>query len=305
MGFHAGQEYFSLPTPDHTWILNNVLPVGGMLNIYGKPKTGKSMIGLQLASAIASGKSEWLSFGISVHGPVAYLQVDTPRSLWVERALHLERFGLDFSNVLFADREDPDFPYPFDIMGEGYRWLEKNISLLSPRPITLIIDTLREIHAGSEDESGHMKNVISQTQAAVPGLSIVFISHSRKGNPQQFGFQPDIMDENRGSSYVPGRMDCVMALSGRSLTAKGRALPDTEVGVEMHPESFEVLLADPFLKEAVELVGKGRKMGVDEKGMVEILHNRFPKKSIEVCRSVVHRLIPATVGRRLPLSSAV
>jgi RecA-family ATPase len=263
------------------------------LNIYGKPKTGKSMIGLQLASAISSGKADWLSFGIVSHGPVAYLQIDTPRSLWMERVKHLQSHGLDFSNVYFADSQE--CPYPFNILGDGKKWLQDNIALMDTPPLVLFIDTLREIHSGSEDESAQMKNVLAELESAVPGMAIVLISHSRKGNPQNFGMAADLMDENRGSGYIAGRMDCVMWLREKALTAKGRSLPETEVQVDMHPESYEIILTDQFVQDALNIVQTGSKVGIDVPAMIEALHSRYPKKSIDACRGTIRRISPATV----------
>lgn len=293
MGFHSGPEYFSLPVSDKTWIVQNVLPVGGKLNIYGKPKTGKSMIGLQLAAAISSGKNDWLSFGITTHGPVAYLQIDTPRSLWMERVKHLQNYGVDFSNVFFADSQD--CPYPFNILGEGKRWLQENLALMPERPLVLFVDTLREIHGGSEDESAQMKNVIAELEAGTEGMALVLISHSRKGNPQNFGMAADLMDENRGSGYVAGRMDCVIWLRDKALTAKGRALAETEIQIEMHPEAYTLELSDKFILEALQIAQSGKTLGIGVKEMSLALHDRYPKKSLDACRDTIRRISPATV----------
>lgn len=295
MGFHAGANYCALPVSDKTWIVQNVLPVGGLVNIYGKPKTGKSMIGLQLASAISSGKLEWLSFGIATHGRVAYFQVDTPRSLWLERVKHFRDHGLDISGIYFADREDEDCPYPFDILGEGYHWLKKQIELMEEKPIVLVIDTTREIHSGSEDESAQMKNVIAHVQTAAPGMAVIFISHARKGNPQNFGMQPDMMDENRGSGYVAGRMDCVVWLREKALSAKGRALAETEIAVEMDPNSYLINVSDLFVKDAIQLTRDGMAAGAPPAEIIKALHDRWPKKSFDQCRGIIRRICPATV----------
>ena len=293
MGFHSGADYFVLPVADQPWIVKNVLPLGGKLNIYGKPKTGKSMIGLQLASAISSGARSWMSFGIMTHGPVAYLQVDTPRSLWMERVKHLQAHGFDFRNVHFADAED--CPYPFDIMGEGYPWLKDNIARMEQKPPVLIIDTTREIHSGSEDDSAQMKNVIALLESAVPGTALVFVSHSRKGNPQNFGQTPDLMDENRGSGYVAGRMDCVIWLRDRALSAKGRSLAETEIAIRMNPDSYALELDDKFIMDGIRIATLGTPQGISEAAMIQELHDLHGKKSIDACRAVIRRICPATV----------
>lgn len=289
MPFRRGPDYLALPRPEQTWILKSIIPSGGFANIFGKPKTGKSMAALQLASAVSDPRhAHFLSFPILLHGPVAYLQIDTPRSLWMERLEMVTAAGYDFSNVFFAD--DQDVPYPFNILGEGYDWIRRELAAMPELPVLVVIDTLREIHAVSEDDSTAMKNVVSQVRAAIPSSAVLLVSHSRKGNSAAYGVPTDIMDENRGSGAVAGRMDTVLWLQERTLSAKGRALPLTEIAVDQDPEHHTIRLADPFLQSALEII-RLAPPGTPSREIARQLSTRFPKKSFEACRSLVRRLM--------------
>lgn len=298
MGLHTGPEYLKLPVEPQPWIVKGVLPVGGKLNIFGKPKLGKSMLGLQLAAAIASGDADWMSFPILTRGHVAYIQIDTPRALWHDRVTYAAQCGLNFDHVYFADDQDVQ-PYPFNVLdeihpnkiGEGYYWLKREIGDLNPKPKVVIIDTLREVHAGKEDDSGHMRNVINVLQSAMPGIAMVLISHARKGGSfiHQGGGQPDLMDENRGSGYVAGRMDCVVWLKEKELVAKGRALAETYLSIKQNDETYLFELADPFIQHGLMLL-RTAPPSASLREIARHLQNAFPKKSVEACRSLLRRI---------------
>src|SRR5574341_1381405 len=110
--FAPGDEYVTLPRDPETWLIKPLWPVGGWLNIYGQPKKArKSYLALGMAHAISAGLDSWLSFPVHKHGPVLFLQVDTPRSLWAPRLEDLASAGWDLSNVFVADTKMSPFPF--------------------------------------------------------------------------------------------------------------------------------------------------------------------------------------------------
>ena len=68
--FHSMGKYIDLPSAAAPWVVDPILPSGGLLNLYGAPKTGKSFGVIQLAHAISSGEKEWMGYPIRQHGPV-------------------------------------------------------------------------------------------------------------------------------------------------------------------------------------------------------------------------------------------
>lgn len=235
------EEYLSLPREAEQFLIRPLLPRSGSLLLYGDPKVGKSYAAIQLASALSTGGA-WLGFDVPPPsgGPVVYIQLDTPRSLWADRVGQLTRSGLDLSKVYLADRETLD-TFPFDILDVSHsstlrgalsslESLDKSTGELQtlPFPSVVIIDTIRESHSADENDSTAMRNVIAALTAAVQPAALIVVSHSRKPGEQG----RDLINDNRGSSYVVGRMDAIVSFRPKSIVYQGRAIEEGSVLTE-------------------------------------------------------------------------
>jgi RecA-family ATPase len=280
-----GPDYLALPTPTTPWLIPQVLPVGGTVNLYGKPKTKKSFIALQLAAAIADETTtHCLGFPIVGHGPTLYVQLDTPRVAWSERMAKMRVGGIGFSNVYIADRELESTPYPFDILADGYEWLKAAVRAF--KPVLTVIDTLREAHQGDENVSDQMQQVVSHLVKASHPSALLLVSHARKEIPDRLA---DLMNDGRGSSYVAGRMDCVMAVGPESLTFAGRSCEETRVGLDFDEDRHCVVLKDRVVQEAWRVLAGGTNLS--DRQLAEQLAGRLGgDKSREACRSLIRRL---------------
>lgn len=256
--FVRGSNYLALPRSPQPWLIDKVIPAGGLANVFGQPKLGKSFAALAIAEAIADPAiEEWMGFPVKQHGPVAYLQVDTPRSEWAERVEKLRATGHNIDNIHFTDALLT--PYPVELTADAQREALK-LAIAAIRPVLLVVDTLREIHGGDENDSGAMRAVISAVVDACrhTDTAILFVSHSRKeaaaggggkwGKPKSPGGddddeqvdENDLMEGGRGSSYVSGRMDVVIRMTKRHLTMKGRAIDTTRVAYDKLPSGMIV-----------------------------------------------------------------
>ena len=301
MGFRRGPEYLALPTEENPWLVKGVVPRGGSVNLFGKPKLGKSFAALQLASLLSNPEStDWLGFPILEHGPVAYLQVDTPRGLWKARVEELQLLGFSFKEVYFADGMDA--PYPFNIMADGFPWMQDALEHMGNEagehvtPLLVVVDTLRDVHAGAEDDSAHVKNVVTQIRAAVGWASaILIVSHARKGGTAGGfpGYQPDIRDENRGSGALAGTVDTIVWQQEKQIQVIGRGIEHAVIGVKQDPDTKLIELADPFLQDGLRLLALHP--GLPERELARRLQGLHTKKSLEACRSAIRRM--AASGR--------
>lgn len=229
--FYDWAEYMALPRDQTPWLIEDLIPVGGLVNLYGQPKAGKSFAALGMAYAIADPSQEyWLdpAFAVRRHAKVMYLQVDTPRPAWHARLdliVSKHKWNPPPGTLRFADACCT--PYPFNITDlRNARWLQDMIS--ADPPDVIFVDTLREIHGSDEDSSTAMRNVISALVGVCKPAAIVLLSHSRKGSRGKDGQEhaDDIMDAARGSSYVAGRMDMIVRLTRAHLYTKGRSSLD-------------------------------------------------------------------------------
>jgi RecA-family ATPase len=255
------------------------------LNIFGAPKAGKSYLSLQLADAIGNPRcSDFLGFPINVHGEVLYMQIDTPRNLWIDRVQALRAKGLLFDNVYFADRQDcPEVT--FDVNHPGhYEWFQRECS---GRPyLAIIVDTLRETFDGDENDSNQMKRVVARLVKATAPAALILVSHSRKlGKDTPSG----ITQNQRGSSYVAGRMDALMEVETGKLTAKSRTLGETLISVTQAPDSGLFLLEEPHMLVAKQVVDDNPALSGREQA--KLLQERLGgAKGIEACRSLLRRI---------------
>ena len=218
-------------------MVERLIPVGGLVNVFGKPKTGTSFFALGLAQAIINGDTDWQGYPIQQHGPVAYLQIDTPREEWHSRLSHLNFQPQGHRTLWMADMwQVPEFP--FNILNPQrteVRWLKESLEQI--KPVLTIIDTLREVHGGDENDSTTMRNVLAELVGACRPSAILLLSHARKDSILTTSGEEDLMDQGRGSSYVAGRMDVVIKLTPKRMVFKGRATGQTVETIMQDPNT--------------------------------------------------------------------
>ena len=206
------------------WIIPELLAPSGKLNLMGEPKVGKSFLALQLAEALSYADSpSWLTLPISAKGYVYYVQADTSGFVWRERLRGLTR-QLDLSYFGWSDKDD--LPCPFDITKPSHkRALTVALNNQQEWPIAVVIDVIRSIHQGSEDDSGNMQQVIDQCQDAVLPAALILLSHTRKPSTdrRQREDSDSSMHENRGSSVLNGSVDTMMKLTPTHLYVSPRS----------------------------------------------------------------------------------
>ena len=249
-GFLPYHEYQAMPRPDIVWLMQFVIPYGGWFNIYGQPKKArKSYLALGMSWAIASGQPSYLGFPIKHHGPVLYLQVDTPDTTWAQRTKDIHTGGYDLSNVWFASTRS--IPYPFDIDRNG-EWIADCVARV-PDAVLVIFDTCRKMHMEDENSSQGMSLVMNaMDEVAGRDRAKGLVSHENKGQASSAApvsaestdtADSNLMKGNRGSSAVAGAMDVVikmtpkgiMQFEGRQVPEQHKRLKFTHVHGEEHP----------------------------------------------------------------------
>ena len=261
--------------------------------LFGDPKVGKSYAALQLAACLTSGV-DWLGFACPQPVPVVYVQLDTPRSLWAARVQTLAESGHPVEALHYADRETLD-THPFDILNpEHFALLATALRTITERaddgtpcvvhPGAIIIDTLREAHSGDENDSTEMQDVIAHLDAAVKPASLILISHARKSNPEH---GHDLMNDNRGSNYIVGRMDSIVRFSKSSMRCTSRTLEEQTVKLERQDDGTWNLAEDPFPGIAESVCQMNPAASTRE--LARLIHERFPAKSEAAARAWLRR----------------
>jgi hypothetical protein len=244
--FASGPDYLKLPRAETKWIVEGLLPVSGLLNWYGHPKTGKSFGVMGMAMAITNGHPTWLGMPVRLHGPVAYVQVDTPREEWADRLQKLQGAGYCIDQLHIADMQM--VPYPYNVLDQGHLdSLRRQLEVL--RPLVVVIDTLRESFAGDENDSSTMRQVVNNIVSACRPSAVILLSHQRKDGASAMSGGEDLMNDNRGSGYVAGRMDVVVKQTKKSLIWEGRAVKHTRLAIERDEIGLVILASNEEMEQ--------------------------------------------------------
>lgn len=232
------EDYVVLDEPEPPWLVESVIPSGGVVNLLGKPKKSrKSSAAISLCLALAGWTehtpTEWLGFPVKRAAKSLYLQLDMARSGFRRRCMRLYEHGIEFPQGMCVVADRKSVPYPFNIMEAKHSgWLKRVVD--DVRPGLVVVDTLRECYRGKENDNDFQQEVVATLRAACGDAAVFLISHAKKNTQDALGHDLDVMDAGRGGSYISGAMDTVMWIKGRAdrtgtMILQGRDLDHTEV----------------------------------------------------------------------------
>lgn len=296
-GFYRYDDFVSLPYDETLWLIKPIIPAGGWVNLYGQPKKArKSYLALGMAWAISSGQPQWLGFPLEKHGPVLYLQADTPHALWRQRNVDVSKGGYDLSNIWFASTMT--MPYPFNITEHADK-LNEMIHDVPDHPVMIIYDTGRKMHQLDENSSQDMTLLMGLLEE-VAGIdkAKVIITHDKKGGGEGDPSADDetdggdLMKGNRGSSAVAGAVDTIIKMTpkgymqyqGRAVGEEHKKLKFTHVFGEMGFMWEEDI--SPEVEEARKLLTLYK--AASERALARILAKRFNMED-EKARAIIRR----------------
>ena len=279
-----GSDYLFLPRGPETWLIEPLLPAGGLAMLYGDPKVGKSYAAIQLALGLHDGTG-WLGFRVPRPSRTVYIQLDTPRSLWGERLDALAGAGVvGIDDLFLADKETLN-TWPFDILRGDHQELLRN-ALRPLEPDCVIIDTLREAHSGDENESTAMKAVVSSLVAAVHPAALILIHHSKKPSLEA---TPDLIHDMRGG-YIAGAMDAIIKFSKKGVHFVGRSIEQGFIAAERQDNGFWSVAASEIDHWLPSVLDDRTLTTVTAQAEALMMLTNQP---LEACRAAVRR-----VGRR-------
>lgn len=171
---YGPKEFLTLEPPSNICLVNPIVPLGGIVFIYGKSGVGKSPLSWALADAVCKGGS-FLGMPVSGQSPVLYVDVDTRwwtiQDRW-KQAGYEPSFDVavgDAFDCLAASWEYSDARHKFKD-----RQAEKGYKLV-------VISTLAKIHSFSFSDPNAPALVYSRWQEVFgEECAIVFIHHDKK-----------------------------------------------------------------------------------------------------------------------------
>ena len=227
------EEYRTLERPSINWLIPGLLPKPGFVLLIGSPKAGKSSLALQIALAVAQGKI-FLNKQVR-NASVLYIQQDESELSWrVGKLDVLKTHGVSLAGPVHMvhpedERRGLDILCSPDNIYLSMLIRESNAELV-------VIDVLRELFCGDENESGTMKAVFDRIAAATEGKAALLLHHIHKLDPRFPTPRP--VDAARGSSYISGKVDAVWLLHDSTLRIQSRFGPDMTVTARRQPSGL-------------------------------------------------------------------
>jgi hypothetical protein len=189
-----------LPEPE--WLIEDILPRGGLGILYGQPAAGKSFLALDWGNCVAAGQ-EWFEHDVKA-GDVIYIYAEGMTNLKLRlkawRKVHnrkLERLRFLPQSLNMLNEND---------VGAFIREIQEH----NCKPNLIIVDTLARCFGdGDENAAQHMNAFVAGTDAfrqAFPSTTVLVVHHTGK----------DPKKGLRGNSALLGAADSVVSLSNKN-----------------------------------------------------------------------------------------
>ncbi len=208
--------------PEHRWLVDALWAEEGVGVLGGAPKTGKSWLALEIATAVAAGIPCLGRFDVRRPGPtLVYLAEDALPMVRQRIAALCEARGLDLDKLdlhvitaptLRLDNED------------NFRRLVATVEAIGPR--LLVLDPFVRLHTADENRAGEVSAILGRLRALQRGLNtaILIVHHARKSTA---GMSPG--QALRGSTDFYAWVDSLLYLKrdrhGLRLAVEHRSAP--------------------------------------------------------------------------------
>ena len=222
--------------PPMKWLIDDLLPVGGVVMLSAKPKMGKSYFAIQLALSVASG-GEFLGFNVPEKNEVLYIDLETSQRSMKTR---ISMVTADAPKGLFL--MTPKEVFEFGNVGNGFE-SQVDYFLESHKGVKLVIvDTYgiikghRKQNQGVYDfDYGEISHLNSWSRKK--GFTLVLIHHQNK----QSDYDNPVMGIS-GSTGITAGLQAYYILTKRDytdtrtkLTIGGKEIAERDILIQ--PES--------------------------------------------------------------------
>lgn len=281
------------------WLVKSLWTAGAFGFVGAEPKAWKTWVTLTIGICVASGRDVFGRFPVEQTGRVLVLSAEGGKGLARYRAgmlcramdLDIAQLNLEIIDVDVLHIDKPD------------RAAALLATVEARKPSLLILDPLREIHTGEENDSGVIAGLLAplRTMQARLGVAIMVVHHSGKapsdGNGRKRGGQ-----RLRGSSALHGASDSALYLSVEGDGKDKRVKVEAEHRAAIEPESFKLAMREQAFVEGkslwLEIVDEDTDADEEDKAAERTVAKR------ERDRKAILRVIRlASMPSRAPLAS--
>jgi KaiC/GvpD/RAD55 family RecA-like ATPase len=283
---------------DEQWIVEPILPARRLVALYSPPKVGKSLLALELAAAVATGRQV---LGITPDRPRKVLYVDfenDPRGDVRERLQAMRYKPEDLDNLFYLS-------YPRLSMLDSEQGSEELLAAVKYYECdAVIIDTVSRVIAGKENENDTWLAFYRHTGKKLKAAEVACLRLDHSGKDETKG--------QRGGSAKSGDVDLVWRLSTVEadrvyrLDCEANRMPVAEKTLVLHRETGPLRhRVDAEGRRAVwrtkvdtiirALDQAGAPRGTGERKARELLKSQGVTARTEVLREAL-KLRPFTMG---------
>lgn len=194
------------PTPPY--LVEPMIPQGGLAILHGKPGVGKTLLIAALAQAVNSG-APFLNRWPTRQGPVVVVQADMTGQIQRDRLLRIIN-DVNVKDTYWVVEEDGSTPY-LDIQNMTFTQKELVSAIRSVNPVLVVWDTLRKIHRLDENSSDAPIAVFRAAREILGSASHLFIHHDRKESRDPDA-AADTDEAFMGSQQWKGAVDATFSL---------------------------------------------------------------------------------------------
>ena len=194
---YSTAELLNLPAP--SWLIDRIMPAGGLVGLYGQPSAGKSFIALDIALSVSTGRP-WMGHPVDP-GHVLYLAAEGGAGISKRVRAWLQHNDIKPSQTNIAWLIE-SVPVHVD-SDQMAILLERVLTEIEDTPDLVIVDTLARCFDGEESETGDMGRFIGGVDhlRAQLGCTVLVIHHTRLDG-----------DRERGNTSFRGAADAMLAV---------------------------------------------------------------------------------------------
>jgi hypothetical protein len=285
-------------TTEEEWIVEPLLAKRRLVALYSAPKVGKSLLMLELAAGIASGRPV---LGNSATQPLAVLYVDFENDPRGDIRTRLEAMGYapsDLGNLCYLS-------FPTLAKLDTKQGADELLAAIAEYACeVVVIDTVSRSVAGDENENDTWLNFYRHTGLRLKQAEVAMIRLDHSGKDESKG--------QRGGSAKSGDVDAVWRLSKLGddtfrLSCEAHRFPITEQVVDMQrvedPHLRHKRDMDARAKAIDEIIAKLGKAGVPRDGSIGVREARriLTTAGISFPNGSVKADVLAEYCRRLPV----
>ena len=175
------------PPPRVAWVAHNLIPRGDVSSLGGDGGSGKTMLALQLATAMARGAQDWLGAVVDP-GPVVFLSGEEPEDEIRRRVARIGArqgfdcdvladlhfwFPSDFAGCTFAT------PGPGGVMQATPLFRSIEAAITERRPALVVLDNVAAVFAGNQNDRVMVRTFVNlfRGMARTTGCGVLLLDH--------------------------------------------------------------------------------------------------------------------------------